>query len=518
MKRANAKTQRRREKGGAVGAAERRGRHCAGDRRNERICSFHAPRGMPVPALCAALTLRRCSPRASGLLILLAALLGRSHWRAAAGPTRLRPPRLPPRRPLRRSRRSRRRLRRPQCQPLTPVVAAPAAVITEPTPTPPPTPLPATPATCWHRVAPSTATATMPPPGPCSTRSCSTRGRSRPCSPKRASTSAAPIWQTACTGRRWPPSTGWPRKSRPQMTRTGSARKRSSSAPRPSWGWAATPMPSPPTGCFSMPTRGWARRCSRALRAPISPSAIRRAPPRPTAVPWKWRATALPRLACWKARPRHIWPPAIRPRRPRPTTLSWVSPRMPATAPRHCIRPARRLLQPETCRRPPSAGSPPRWSSRRVNSAYLALVELVNRNVDFDLFQRGYIDVQAEAYEPAVYALETYLAAVDPTDARAGQALHLLGQAYAGLGNLAAAVDALRPRAGDLPRLRLLRSDLARPGCRACRPGRRGGRPPELPHLRARAQGRSAGAGGPVAQRALWPWAKATSWRRGWIC
>ncbi len=56
-------------------------------------------------------------------------------------------------------------------------------------------------------------------------------------------------------------------------------------------------------------------------------------------------------------------------------------------------------------------------------AAYLALVELVNREVDFDLYQRGYIDLQAEAYLPAINAFQAYLDAVDPTDARAGNAL-----------------------------------------------------------------------------------------------
>jgi len=73
-------------------------------------------------------------------------------------------------------------------------------------------------------------------------------------------------------------------------------------------------------------------------------------------------------------------------------------------------------------------------------SAYLALVELVNRNVAFDLYQRGYIDLMAEAYEPAINAYQAYLDSVDPTDARAGNALHELGQAYLGAGNYSEAL------------------------------------------------------------------------------
>jgi len=73
-------------------------------------------------------------------------------------------------------------------------------------------------------------------------------------------------------------------------------------------------------------------------------------------------------------------------------------------------------------------------------SAYLALVELVNRNVEFDLYQRGYIDLMAEAYGPAINAYQAYLDSVDPTDARAGKALHGLGQAHLGAGNYSEAL------------------------------------------------------------------------------
>lgn len=76
-------------------------------------------------------------------------------------------------------------------------------------------------------------------------------------------------------------------------------------------------------------------------------------------------------------------------------------------------------------------------------SAYLALVELVNRNVEFDLYQRGYIDLFADAYQPAIHAFQAYLDSVDPSDARAGSALHRLGQSYLGAGNYAEAVARL---------------------------------------------------------------------------
>ena len=49
--------------------------------------------------------------------------------------------------------------------------------------------------------------------------------------------------------------------------------------------------------------------------------------------------------------------------------------------------------------------------------------------MDFDLYQRGYIDLQAGALLPAINAFEAYLKAVGPTDSRVGQAWHGIGQA-----------------------------------------------------------------------------------------
>jgi len=75
--------------------------------------------------------------------------------------------------------------------------------------------------------------------------------------------------------------------------------------------------------------------------------------------------------------------------------------------------------------------------------AYLALIELVNRQVDFDMYQRAYIDLLAGAWVPAINAYETYLASVDATDDRAGPAMLGLGQSYIGAGNYAAAITVL---------------------------------------------------------------------------
>jgi len=67
--------------------------------------------------------------------------------------------------------------------------------------------------------------------------------------------------------------------------------------------------------------------------------------------------------------------------------------------------------------------------------AYLALIELVNRDIEVDQYQRGYIDLQSKAYTPAIDAFETYLDNVEPNDKLAGQAMHYLGQSHLGVGN-----------------------------------------------------------------------------------
>jgi soluble lytic murein transglycosylase len=76
-------------------------------------------------------------------------------------------------------------------------------------------------------------------------------------------------------------------------------------------------------------------------------------------------------------------------------------------------------------------------------SAYLALVELVNRNVAFDLYQRGYIDLEADALQPAINAFQGYIESVSATDSRVGAAWAGIGQAYLQAKNYTAAVEAL---------------------------------------------------------------------------
>lgn len=74
-----------------------------------------------------------------------------------------------------------------------------------------------------------------------------------------------------------------------------------------------------------------------------------------------------------------------------------------------------------------------------TNYAYQALIRLVERQVDFDLYQRGLINLAASSWQPAVNALSSYLDLAPEDDARRDTALHMLGQAYLGLGDLASA-------------------------------------------------------------------------------
>ncbi|MCC6167316.1 MAG: transglycosylase SLT domain-containing protein [Caldilineaceae bacterium] len=86
-----------------------------------------------------------------------------------------------------------------------------------------------------------------------------------------------------------------------------------------------------------------------------------------------------------------------------------------------------------------------RWATEEAPTsdwAHDALAELVERQVDFDLYQRGVINVATGNYLPGINAFTAYIESVPPTDARAGNALHGLGLAYAGAGNFAAAVEA----------------------------------------------------------------------------
>ena len=90
------------------------------------------------------------------------------------------------------------------------------------------------------------------------------------------------------------------------------------------------------------------------------------------------------------------------------------------------------------------AGAISRWRAATAeapstNYAYRALVRLVEHQVDFDLYQRGLINLAAESWQPAANAFTAYLDSAPADDARRDTALHMLGQAYLGLGDLASA-------------------------------------------------------------------------------
>ena len=82
-------------------------------------------------------------------------------------------------------------------------------------------------------------------------------------------------------------------------------------------------------------------------------------------------------------------------------------------------------------------------SAPSAQAAYLALVELINRNVDFDLVQRGDIDLLAAAYGPAINAYTAFLESADPTDTRYAPALLGLAESYLGAEDAASAIPLL---------------------------------------------------------------------------
>jgi soluble lytic murein transglycosylase len=107
-----------------------------------------------------------------------------------------------------------------------------------------------------------------------------------------------------------------------------------------------------------------------------------------------------------------------------------------------------------------SAGDTPhaieRWRSATQEdptskNAYTALIELVNRQVDFDLYQRGSIDLQAQAYAPAINAFQEYLDKAAATDSRVAAALHGLGQAYLGAEDYNSALTTLERLLNQFP-------------------------------------------------------------------
>jgi soluble lytic murein transglycosylase len=86
-----------------------------------------------------------------------------------------------------------------------------------------------------------------------------------------------------------------------------------------------------------------------------------------------------------------------------------------------------------------------------TTAAYLSLVELVNRNVEFDLVDRGYIDLIEGAYLPAINAYSAFLENADPTDARYATALLGLAQSYIGAEDPASAIPLLDRIINEFP-------------------------------------------------------------------
>ena len=80
--------------------------------------------------------------------------------------------------------------------------------------------------------------------------------------------------------------------------------------------------------------------------------------------------------------------------------------------------------------------------NQRSRYAYLALIELVNHEIEVNEFQRGMIDYYAGAYWPAIAAFQRYLAGRPTTDADTAQ--YYLAASYAGVGETAQADQAYR--------------------------------------------------------------------------
>ena len=94
---------------------------------------------------------------------------------------------------------------------------------------------------------------------------------------------------------------------------------------------------------------------------------------------------------------------------------------------------------------------------------YQGLVALVDAGVPVDDFQRGLVDVNAQAYEPAVNAFNAYIAA-NPDTYRADTHLYL-AWAYEGLGNLEAALTELEKfAASDAPQAMMERAKMLERG------------------------------------------------------
>ena len=84
-------------------------------------------------------------------------------------------------------------------------------------------------------------------------------------------------------------------------------------------------------------------------------------------------------------------------------------------------------------------------------SAHEALVRLVEHEAEFDLYDRGTINLAAGSWLPAVNAFTLYLDGKSSDDPRYATALHGLGQAYLGSGQLSCRGAGLGPGDRRIP-------------------------------------------------------------------
>ncbi len=85
------------------------------------------------------------------------------------------------------------------------------------------------------------------------------------------------------------------------------------------------------------------------------------------------------------------------------------------------------------------------------STAHEALVRLVEHEAEFDLYDRGMINLAAESWLPAVNAFTLFLDGTPTDDARYATALHGLGQAYLGAQNYPAAAQVLGRVIAEFP-------------------------------------------------------------------
>ena len=105
-------------------------------------------------------------------------------------------------------------------------------------------------------------------------------------------------------------------------------------------------------------------------------------------------------------------------------------------------------------------------------TAHEALVRLVEHEAEFDLYDRGMINLAAGSWLPAVNAFTLYLDGTSTDDPRYATALHGLGQAYFGSAKLSRGGAGLGPGDRRIPRLYLFWTGVAGQGAHRSGAGR----------------------------------------------